>query len=110
MKYTPETIPNRNIQDTCETTHGYLTVRVLGKKILQHRMVMEGILGRKLERKEHVHHKNGDRKDNRPENLELWQGAGKKDPSGVRVIDAARNLLNQLSAEDRAMLFSEIKV
>jgi len=32
---------------------------------------MERILGRRLERWEQVHHKNGDRYDNRPENLEV---------------------------------------
>jgi hypothetical protein len=37
----------------------------------QHRHVMEQHLGRKLHTKEHVHHLNGDRTDNRIENLEV---------------------------------------
>lgn len=37
-----------------------------------HRCIMEQILGRKLLLSETVHHRNGIRHDNRPENLELW--------------------------------------
>lgn len=50
----------------------------------QHRYVVELREGRKLKPHENVHHLNGQRSDNRPENLELWS---KSQPSGQRVED-----------------------
>ena len=49
----------------------YKTVKINGKTTLLHRHVAEHKIGRKLVQGEHVNHINGDRHDNRPENLEV---------------------------------------
>ena len=51
--------------------NGYLTLCIGNKRQYVHRMVMEEHIGRPLEKYEHVHHINGDRTDNRLENLQL---------------------------------------
>jgi hypothetical protein len=75
------------------TRHGYLIITVGGKNILEHRFLMEQMLGRPMERHETVHHINGARADNRTDgplrdfrsgNLELWS---RWQPAGQAVAD-----------------------
>ena len=74
------------------TSAGYITIyapdhqRATKKygQVLEHIVVMESKLGRSLFSGENVHHINGVRNDNRPENLELWVTS---QPSGQRPED-----------------------
>lgn len=67
-------------------SNGYVLLKVGKKWVLEHRHVMQQKLGRSLEEHERVHHKDGNRSNNNPSNLELWK-VKKKDPAGVRADD-----------------------
>lgn len=64
--------------------HGYRVFNINGTNIPEHRMIMAKHLGRDLLTHETVHHMNGNRSDNRIENLELWSS---RQPKGRRVED-----------------------
>ena len=64
----------------------------------EHRSVMSDVLGRPLLEEETVHHKNGVRTDNRPENLEVWTG---NHSNGARLQDVYAWALEFVKTHER---------
>lgn len=85
--------------------NGYRRIQRAGlPAILEHRLVVETLLGRPLESYEYVHHKNGIRHDNVPNNLELWVTP---QPKGQRPEDLAEWVVGNYPELVRAALNGE---
>jgi hypothetical protein len=84
---------------------GYHVTKVTGRgQVPTHRLILEQALGRPLEPWENVHHRNGIRDDNRPENLELWCNW---QPYGQRVSDLIEFIVGHYRDDVIAALFEE---
>lgn len=74
----------RRREDKYIDKDGYVIIWHNGVRMGEHRVVMQKKLGRELIKPESVHHKNGNRSDNRLNNLELWSTY---QPAGQRIED-----------------------
>lgn len=90
----------RNLAGRYVNKDGYVRVKVPGVVgnggwVLEHRVVMEQRLGRGLLPGENVHHIDGNKENNHPDNLELWVS---RQPAGQRpedLIDWAVEILRR---------------
>jgi hypothetical protein len=73
-----------------ETDNGVLIKRPDGKWVLEHRYLMELHLGRTLARSERIRWRNGDRTDNRIENLELRASRSTPHCPGCRCFETPK--------------------
>lgn len=109
-----EAVPIKDLPGVGYVSHGYFVVPVPpgerhlvsgDSSALEHRLVLARHLGRALLSTESAHHINGDRLDNRIENLELWC---RSQPSGQRVADKIRYAIELLQTHAPELLARHI--
>ena len=73
---------------------GYKSVYEKGRPLLEHRVIMEKHIGRKLKRREEVHHVDGDKKNNDIKNLDLLANHSAHQRAEASFNKLVRNLMD----------------
>jgi len=100
-----------NGRPVLKNTAGYLTVyeptHLAANKqgrVLQHRLIVEKIIGRYLTREEHVDHINAVKDDNRPENLQVLTPSDHSKKTNADNLGALPILRKKLTDQELALL------
>jgi len=84
----------------------YRVILVDGRYVAEHRYVAEQLIGRKLHRREHVHHKDGNKMNNSPDNLQVLTAT---EHAKLHMTDDHKAYLSRKSTEARAARFWSTK-
>ena len=106
---------NRKSESWWKNSRGYIEARIwidehTRIQVKKHRFVMEGILGRPLKPSEDVHHKDGNKANNNPSNLELIDHKTHSKISNIGRIHKTGYRLNLSDDERKARSLRAIEM
>lgn len=116
--YTPYNLRKEGAKSYTQSSDGYICIYLPNHAnstkrgwVLEHRLVMSNFLKRPLDKNEIVHHINGDKKDNRIENLEITNRKEHPSLHGIKLEDrycqGCKNLISKVRQNGNKVSFSQ---